>query len=132
MTYEGTGEPGMKTLRGSRLRASATGSTAPTRRATGVTGSGGSGSAPLFTARVLTVLRQFEAVAQEGQQLVRGPEAELASRVDLFDPPGDAVFRRVRVGIELEDEGPSHRMYDLTAPPAHRRESRVQVGVKFV
>ena len=51
------------------------------------------------------MLRQFEAVAQEGQQLVRGPEAEFAPRVDFFDPPGDTTFRRVGVGVELENEG---------------------------
>ena len=51
------------------------------------------------------MLRQFEAVAQEGQQLVRGPEAELASRIDFLDPPGDTTFRRVGVGVELENEG---------------------------
>ena len=68
-------------------------------------GRGRSGSAPLFTARLPAVLRQFEAVAQEGQQLVRGPEAELASRVDFLDPPGDTTFRRVGVGLELENEG---------------------------
>ena len=50
-------------------------------------GRGRSGSAPPFTARLLTVLRQFEAVAQEGQQLVRGPEAEFAPRIDFLDPP---------------------------------------------
>ena len=68
-------------------------------------GRGRSGSAPPFTALLLTMLRQFEAVAQEGQQLVRGPEAELAPRIDFLDPPGDATFRRVGVGVELENEG---------------------------
>jgi hypothetical protein len=64
-----------------------------------------SGSAPPVAARLLAVLRQLEAVAQEGQQLVRGPEAELASRIDFLDPPGDTTFRRVGVGVELENEG---------------------------
>jgi hypothetical protein len=67
-------------------------------------GRGRSGSAPPFTELLLTVLRQFEAVAQEGQQLVRGPEAELAPRIDFLDPPGDTTFRRVGVGVELENE----------------------------
>ena len=68
-------------------------------------GRGRSGSASPFTARLLAVLRQFEAVAQEGQQLVRGPEAELASRIDFLDSPGDTTFRGVGVGVELEHEG---------------------------
>ncbi len=68
-------------------------------------GRGRSGSAPPFTARLLAMLRQFEAVAQEGQQLVRGPEAELASRIDFLDPPCDTTLRRVGTGVELENEG---------------------------
>ena len=64
----------------------------------------GRSGAPPFTARLLTVLRQFEAVAQESQQLVRGPEAELAPRIDFLDPP-DTTFRWMGVGVELENEG---------------------------
>ena len=67
-------------------------------------GRGRSGSAPLFTTRLLAVLRQLEAVAQEGQQLVRGPEAELASRIDF---PMRPATRRPRGAVrgQLENEG---------------------------
>ena len=58
--------------------------------------------------------------------------SELAPRVDFLDPPGDTTFRRLGVGVELENERGSHHMNDLTAPSARRCESRVQVGVKFV
>ena len=37
--------------------------------------------------------------------LFRGPEAELAPRVDLLDPPGNTPFGRTSVGVELENDG---------------------------
>ena len=33
------------------------------------------------------------------------PEAELAPRIDFLNPPGETTFRRVGVGVELENEG---------------------------
>jgi hypothetical protein len=101
--YELAGQPGYEEkfhrLHATRLRNRFHGLNPPRH------GRGRSGSAPPFTAQLLTVLRQFEAVAQEGQQLVRGPEAELAPRVDFLDPPGDTTFGRAGVGVELENEG---------------------------
>jgi hypothetical protein len=90
-----------------------------------------SGPVPALVHGVPSVLRQFEALTQERQQLVRGSEPELAPRVDFLDPPGDTTFRRTGVGVELEDKRRSHHMNHVTAPAAHRRESRVQLCVKF-
>ena len=90
-----------------------------------------SGPVPALVHVVPPVLRQLEALTQERQQLVRGSEPELAPRVDFLDPSGDTTFRRVGVGVELENERRSHHMTDVTAPAAHRRESRVQLRVKF-
>lgn len=89
------------------------------------------GPVPALVHVVPSVLRQLEALTQEHQQLVCGSEPELASRVDFLDPPGDTTFRRVGVGIELDDKRRSHHMNDVTARAAHCCESRVQLCVKF-
>jgi hypothetical protein len=89
------------------------------------------GPAPALIHVVPPVFRQLEALAQERQQLVCGSEPELAPRVDFLDSSGDTTFRRLGVGVELEDEGRTHHMNDVTAPAARRCESRVQLCVKF-
>jgi hypothetical protein len=55
-----------------------------------------------------TLLCGDEALAQKDQQLVRVPEPQLASGIDLFDPTFDVPLTRLRVGAKRKNKGPSH------------------------
>jgi hypothetical protein len=70
------------------------------------------------------------ALTQERQQLVRGPEPQLAPRIHFLDPAVKMPLGGACVRSQLEDEGPPHLM-EVTWVAVGRCESHVEAGVQF-
>jgi hypothetical protein len=83
------------------------------------TASGRVGSLLAFGVGVASgVASLLEAFRQEGQQLLRGAEAEFPPRVDFLDAALELFRDRVGPGTQLKHERASHHIVTLRPAPA--------------
>src|SRR5215472_8830524 len=69
--------------------------------------------------------RLAEARRQKGKQFVAGPEVELTTRVDFFDPADESMLQRLGVRTESEHERVPHTEGRVRHAPKTARETRV-------
>jgi hypothetical protein len=71
----------------------------------------------------IATLRFLEASAEKGEQLIRRSKAELAPRINLFNPPFELSSRWLRLRPKLEYECPTH--HEITIREPARRAVKV-------
>jgi hypothetical protein len=77
------------------------------------------------------LVREVIALAEKGQQLFRGPEAQFPACIDLFDPTFEMALWRSGLWSKLQDECLSH--HDVSLGRAHGApcESLGEISVEF-